>query len=195
MQDAMISNEVIEKVREVVRHLPGVREVIFCDPALRDKVIELEKAAESNGAVGGMMSFKNKGVWDSMEREYCFFIIVDPEEPLNNYGSNPITMVDEAGQVVGEWVDEEKAAMLRERDDVHFMSDDFVIYEDVDVVGTPYFVIQDMGFHYIEGVKGLENVSSGSISGPADDFLRKRFGYGDTRCWTHIIGFDTTDPE
>lgn len=187
----MISDAMIDMVKETVKKIPGVKEVIFCDSVLRKKMMELEKEAESNGAAGGMMTFQNIGVSESMDREYCFFIIVDPEEPLNNYGSNPLTMIDEAGQVVGEWVNEEKAAKLRERDDVHFLSDDFVIYESVEVVGKPYFIIQDMGFEYIEEVEGVKNVSSGSISGPADQYLREQFGYGDTRCWTHVIGFDS----
>jgi len=51
-------------------------------------------------------------------------------------------------------------------------------------------VLPRVDFPYLEDFPGVANVTSGSISTIADDFIRFRLGYRETKHWTHLIGFD-----
>ncbi len=186
----MERQEVLEAVREKVRSLAGVIDFQYLEGEFADKIVELEQDAEKNGACGGLMPFTNEGVWETFSRQVQFIIVAESSAILLGVSPGLVYIRDQRGQIVGEWLNKERREELKDRPDVCFLSEDFVLYPDVEVSGEPYFVLPTVKFPYLEGMKGVKNVTSGSVSTLADDFIRHHLGFGDTKHWTHLVGFD-----
>lgn len=187
----MSKEEVMAEVERRVREIPGVVDLKVLDPELKEEVTRLEILAEKNGACGGLMPFVNKGVWEALAREVSLMIIGNAHLLVDNEGL--LCMMDQNGTVIGEYVTpKRKQEILEKNGDAHFLSEDFVLYPGVEVVGEPYFLIDEVDFNYLNGVSGIARVTSGSVSTLSDDFVRTVTGYTGPRQWTHLVGFDIT---
>jgi hypothetical protein len=185
----MDRDRILSQVKARIRQLPGVIDMIFLDPQLKEKIVQLEKEAESNGAAGGLIPFRNLGVWESLSRDVSLVIVFESQTDILG-DSQPLIMVDENGNIIGEFVNEERRSQLMGKEDVHFLSDDFVIYTDTEVKGNPIFVMPMMEFRYIEDIDGVIRVASGSISTLSDYHVRCLMNFETTKHWTHLVGFD-----
>ncbi len=181
---------VMASVRKRVEGLPGVIAFQYLDAEWRKNIVLLEREAEANGACGGLMPFTNKGVWSAIDREVQFVIVASSESILLGDSENLVQIEDQKGQIVGEWIGARRMEEFAGRDDVCFLSSDFILYQNVEVVGEPFFVLPNIEFPYLEGVEGVKDVASGSVSTLADDHIRQRLGYSETKHWTHLVGFN-----
>ncbi|MDD1747597.1 MAG: hypothetical protein LUQ16_07535 [Methanomassiliicoccales archaeon] len=189
----MDRSEVLARVRKRVEGLPGVMAFQYLDAGWRKEIMLLEKEAESNGACGGLMPFTNKGVWSAFEREVQFVIVASSDSILLGDSERLVYIQDQKGNIVGEWVGAKRLEQLKGREDVCFLSSDFVLYPEVEVVGEPFFVLPDIDFPYLDGVEGVKDVASGSISTLSDDHIRERLGFSQTKHWTHLVGFNVKE--
>ena len=189
----MNKDAILDAVRMKVTSLPGVITFQYLEGEFKDKIISLEKEAESNGACGGLMPFTNNGVWETFKRQVQFVIVAESSSVLLGLSEGLVYITDQKGQIVGEWLSAARQEELKGKEGVCFLSEDFVLYPDVKIVGEPFFVLPRVDFPYLEDFPGVANVSSGSISTIADDFIRFRLGYRETKHWTHLIGFDIMD--
>lgn len=185
--------DVLANVKERVEGLPGIIAFQYLDEGWRKQIMLLEKEAESNGACGGLMPFTNKGVWSVFQREVQFLIVASSDSILLGDSEQLIHIEDQKGNVVGEWLSAKRLQELQGREDVCFLSTDFVLYSDVQVEGEPFFVLPHIDFPYLEGLEGVKDVASGSISTLSDDYIRERLGYSETKHWTHIVGFNVQE--
>jgi hypothetical protein len=192
---AMDREAVLSKVRRKITSLPGIIRMEFLDQEFRDILYGLEKEAEVNGACGGLMPFTNDGVWAAFEREVQFVIVAEESAILIGESSGLVFISDQKGQIVGEWVNPKRAEELEGRADVFFLGKDFVMYPGVEIVGEPFFVLPPVDFPYLDDMPEVTDVASGSISTLADDYIRARWGYSESKHWTHLIGFNIRKDE
>ena len=159
------------------------------DENIRKEVYRLEKIAESNGAVGGLLECTNNGVWETLKRDVVVALVGD--EHFITSDENLLVMVDDSGTIVGEYVTPfRKEQILRKDPHASFLSDDFVVYGGVKITSEVHFEINEVGFSYLDGIDGIKNVTSGSISTLSDDYLRDLTKHNAKRFWTHLVGFD-----
>jgi hypothetical protein len=182
--------EVLAEVKERVESLPGVIAFQYLDADWRKQIMLLEKEAESNGACGGLMPFVNKGVWSAFDREVQFVIVASSDSILLGDSQQLVHIEDQRGSIVGEWISARRLEELQGREDVCFLSSDFVLYSGVEIVGEPFFVLPHINFPYLEGLEAVKDVASGSISTLSDDYIRELLGYSETKHWTHLVGFN-----
>ncbi|WP_400207729.1 hypothetical protein [Candidatus Methanomassiliicoccus intestinalis] len=185
----MSHEEILTQVKEKLQAISGVMEVLIMDEKVRGEVFRLETIAESNGACGGLLECKNDGVWESLKRDVTIALVGDQHLLLSDEGL--VMMMDDAGNIVGEYVTPlRKEQILRVNPQASFLSDDFVIYDGVQITSEVHFVINEVGFDYLKDVEGVKNVTSGSISTLSDDYLRELTKYTEKKYWTHLVGFD-----
>jgi hypothetical protein len=67
---------------------------------------------------------------------------------------------------------------------------DFVLYEGAKLSGVPYFVVPEVEFPFLRGVKGIQNIVSCSPAAGADDLVRDWLGLKQEGLFTRIVGFD-----
>jgi len=180
---------ILSGVEERIRAIPGVIGMRFLDPALKEKVTNLETLAEKNGACGGLMPFVNRGVWEALGREVSLVIVGNAHFLVDNRGL--LFLMDQKGQVMGEYVTpEQRERILREKPDTKFLSEDFILHPEVEIQGEPYFLIDEIRFEYLDGIPGIARVTSGSMSTMSDDYIRELLGFTGPDRWTHLVGFD-----
>jgi len=187
----MDRESVLESVLTKLRSTPGVKDVRQLDPEVRERIRNLETIAEGRGAIGGLMKFRNRGVWEVLEREICMVMILGQDYKLSGNTSGMVHIVDQAGQVLGEFVGpERKAQILREKPDAFFLTEDFMMYSGWRSVGEPYFLIDEVVLHDLDGIEGVSKVTSGSLTSFSDEVIRDMFGFSGPKEWTRLIGFD-----
>ncbi|MCX6651528.1 MAG: hypothetical protein NT131_07735 [Methanomassiliicoccales archaeon] len=177
-------------VRERLLSYDGVDALEFLDPGFREELERREREAEANGAVGGMMAFVNTGVWDVLSRQEVFIIVVRPDVIILAPQEHLVHIVDQKGHIIGEYLPEGRREGMELRENAYLLSEDFVLYGDVDIVGEPYFRIPPMTFPLLKDVPEIKNLVSASISTISDDYARRRLGFENTKHWTHLIGYD-----
>ncbi len=185
----MRREEILERVRDEVKKIPGYIDMTFLEGELKQNVVDFEREAEANGAAGGLMPFRNIGVWESLNKEVSMMIVFSSDTIVLGE-DRPVIMVDEEEQIIGEFVNEEKQSELKGKEGVHFLSDDFVIYSDLEVVGNPLFIMPELEFNYLDSIEEVKDVTSGSVSTLSDHFIRCRLGYENYKHWTHLVGFN-----
>ena len=183
-------NIIRSAVRERILALKGIEALEYLDQDFRQEIEQRERDAESNGAVGGLMAFVNTGVWDVLTRQEVFVIVARPKVEMLYTQEHLVHIVDQKGQVIGEYLPEGKREEVETRDNAYLLSEDFVLYGDVDIVGEPYFLIPPMPFPPLDDMPEIKRLVSASISTVSDDYIRDRLGYGNTKCWTHLVGYD-----
>ena len=186
---------ILKQVEEKLRAIPGVMDVWFLDKQNQTKLESIEREAESHGACGGLMPFVNRGVWATMSREVVLIIVIGSSIPLIGDQFNIVYIEDQNKQVIGEYLTPARLEAFKDRDDVCRIGPDFIIYNDRLPVGEPYFVLPELEFHFLDDIKEVMDVTSGSISTMADDWIRLELGYLETKHWTHVIGFNVRENE
>lgn len=177
-------------VRDKLMALQGIEALEYLDQDFRQELEQRERAAEGNGAVGGLMAFVNTGVWDVLTRQEVFVIVARPKVEILYPQDHLVHIVDQKGQVIGEYLPEGKREEVVLRENAYLLSEDFVLYGDIDIAGEPYFLIPPMTFPPLDGMPGIKRLVSASISTVSDDYIRDRLGFADTKCWTHLVGYD-----
>jgi len=177
-------------VRERVTALEGVEALEYLDTEFRQEVERREREVESYGAVGGLMAFVNAGVWDVLTRQEVFVVVADPDVEILHPQDQLVHIVDRRGQVIGEYLPEGRRESVELRENACLLSEDFVLYGDVEIIGEPYFLIPPMTFPFLDGIPGIDRVVSASISTLSDEYIRERLGFGNTKYWTHLVGYD-----
>ncbi|MGD0056650.1 MAG: hypothetical protein ABSB83_02200 [Methanomassiliicoccales archaeon] len=188
----MNREEILCNVEKKVRSIPGVADMKYLDEYLKEKVASLEHQTEEKGAVGGLMPFVNKGVWETLKRKNCFVMVLGSQDVPLVVPDHAIYLLDQKGQIVGEFLNEERRREMRPRDDVYFLSEDFVLYHGLEIHGEPYFLVPEIEFRGLDGVEGVTRVTSASISTPSDHLIRSTMGLTTKKLWTHLVGFDFT---
>jgi len=172
--------------------MPGAVDVRYLDPGGRDMVALLEAEAEENGGAMGLMPLRNDGVRTVLTREVVMLIVADA--PLMDdveHGARLVRMVDQDGQVLGEYVPPGHKGRVLARDPrASFISDDFCFHPDVEPVGDPLMALGELDFPLLDDIDGVINVIAGSMSPLTDFEIRRSLGYADSRTFTHLVGFD-----
>ena len=187
---AWTEGDTLKHVEETLRAIPGVMDVWILDDEHRSRLESIERSAEANGACGGLMPFVNRGVWAALSREVAVIIVIGSSIPLIGDQFNIVFIEDQNQQVIGEYLTPQRQEEFKDRNDVCRIGNDFIIYSDKKMVGEPFFVLPELEFHFLDQIKEVKDVTSGSVSTMADDWIRFELGYTDTKHWTHVIGFD-----
>ena len=93
---------------------------------------------------------------------------------------------------IGEWLCKDKIPEVQENKNATFISDDFVIYRDRPRHGECSFLMPPVPVPELDGIDGIKNVMSGSVSAPADVYLKKIINM-DENFWTILVGYDDSD--
>lgn len=179
-------------VVETLKNIPGVVLVRELSEEELIKVKKLEKKAEENGAAGGLMKYINKGVWSTLDRQHVLLMVADDNQGFREAPSTWTVMVDERGSVVGEWLSKDRIPEAKENKNATFISEDFVIYRDRPRQGECSFLMPSVPVPELDGVEGIKQVMSGSVSPPADFYLKKLINM-DENFWTILVGYDDDD--
>lgn len=157
----------------------------------RAHVMGLETSTEEGGAAGGMIEFVNQGLRQALACDLVYAALTgpmldDPPEPWT-------VMLDDDGQLIGEWLPESRRDEVRATGRGIFLSPDFVLYKDRRPRGKGRFVMPFMCVP-LEGTDGgLSTCGLGTPSGPADEYIRALMGNPGKEIATIVVGISVED--
>ncbi len=158
----------------------------------RAHVIGLETSTEEGGAAGGIMEFVNEGLRQALACDLVYAALTgpmldDPPEPWT-------IMLDDDGQLIGEWLPESRREEVRAGGRGIFLSPDFVLYKDRRPRGKGRFVMPFMCVPLEGSDGGLSTCGIGTPSGPADEYIRGLMGNPGKDIATLVVGISVADP-
>ncbi len=125
----MSQDEILSSVEEKLSHIDGLKAYRRLERETKDKVIVLEREAEESSIKNGLLRVANLGIFNALERQISMVLIFEAGSRLLDRAENLIQLKDQKGQLVGEWVNPEKARAMQGDKSVSFLSHDFVLYE------------------------------------------------------------------
>jgi len=182
----MINMGIEEDIQKRLKSVKGIIDVKLMSPEDIEKIREFEIQAEKNKAAGGMMDFINEGVWEVLSKGTVFLIFIDESFSDRKHGQSLTLMKDPSGNILGRLLRKDEIPEYKNRDDVLFLGEDFVIYSNVKTEGKPYFLIPAQK---VEELKDLNGISA-SLCVPTDLFFKEKYNIKGNNLGTVIIGVD-----
>ncbi len=158
----------------------------------RTHITQLEASTEEGGAAGGMIEFVNEGLRQALA---CDLVYAALTGPMLDDPPQPWTvMLDDDGQLIGEWLPESRREEVRAEGRAIFLSTDFVLYKDRRPRGKGRFVMPFMCVPLGGGDSSLSTCGIGTPSGPADEYIRGLMGNPGKEIATIVVGISVVAP-
>ncbi len=175
----------IDEVVDFISGMEGSRHVFPLKAEAKENLIKVEESVKASFGINCC----NNGVMDCLSRKNIIVIIKDsrfrpPPEPT------VLLMADE-GMIIGMEIFPEQKKQYLEREDVLFLSDEFVLFLDRKPKNREYFVMPPVSFPEVEKMPGTKNVVSCSPSPPGDMYVRSLHGLpDDPKLASILVGYD-----
>ncbi len=175
----------IEEVASFVGRMEGSRHVFPLMPEAKEKLMKIEESIKASFGI----NCTNKGVMQCLARQNIIVIIKDsrfrpPPEPT-------VLLVADEDMIIGMEIFPDQKAQFLERDDVVFLSDEFVLFPNLRPKSKERFVMPPVSFPEVERMPGTRNVVSCSPSPPGDMYVRSLHGLpDDPKLASILLGYD-----
>lgn len=178
--------ETEEEILKRLKSVKGILDVKLLSQEDIEKIRKFEIQAEKNKAAGGMMDFINEGVWEVLSKKIIYLIFIDETFSDRKHGQSLTLMKDPSGNILGRLLRKDELTEYKNRNDVLFIGEDFVIFSNVKTQGKPYFVIPAQKVDELEDLNGI----SASLCVPTDLFFKEKYKIKGENLGTVIIGID-----
>ena len=182
----------MKNIIDSLESLDGVLKVCQLNP---DNVLNLIDIESQRGAE--LVPVFNKGIQECFKRDVTFVIF---KKGFFRPPPTPTMLLMFDGGVLGHDIftpeDREK---FKDDEDVRFLSDDFIIYEDVLhnhnlEKGNEYLVLPPVPFPELDLIENIDEVISSSPSTKGDEYLKEEFGFNqDSSIATILVSFNFKD--
>lgn len=182
---------IVERAEKTIRKLKGVIDVRTLSKEDKETLLDIELAKRSD-----IIPVVNEGIKVCLRNEYCLCILKNKE--FRNPPAPTVLLVTDKGRLLGqELVSPEDKKKFQGREDVFFISDDFVLFpskisssKDETYKEKEIFLLPPVPFPELEVVDGICDVISASPSPWGDIYLRKKYGWpDDPKFATILVGF------
>ncbi len=175
----------IDEVVSFVSGMEGSRHVFPLMAEAKENLIKIEESVKASFGI----TCCNTGVMKCLARDNIIVIIKDkrfrpPPEPT-------VLLVADEDMIIGMEIFPHQKAEYLIRDDVVFLSDEFVLFPNLKPKTRECFVMPPVSFPEVERMPGAKNVVSCSPSPPGDMYVRSLHGLPDDPTLASILlGYD-----
>jgi hypothetical protein len=161
----------VSRVIDAIRSLPGVLSVHAMDRGLVETILEEESEMFSNN-----IEVCNQGLEEVLARDaaVCVFCNGDFQGP--DEGSGGLCLMSSEGELMGKELTSSEIGQYRDRTDVVWLSDDFVMFSEVSFSGTERFVLFPKEYKGVSEEDGARNAVLCYPATTSDMILRRAFG-------------------
>lgn len=178
----------VDEALQIILGMKGVLKVFPLSKETRDGVLQVERTIKSQMG----MVVKNEGIEQCMKRQHVFCILKNvtfrpPPEPT-------VQLLADDGVVIGTEIIVGDHHKFKDRDDVLWLSQDFVLYKDAKPKEKEYFFMPPVSFPELRKEDGYSGVVSCSPSPLGDLIIKNHYQIeDDPKNATILVGFDTPD--
>lgn len=174
--------EIVAKLKRTP-HVLGVYTVV---PEDLERFFDIEADTKA----GSGMPMLNRAL-DECRRRSSFLVVASDGEGFDQSIGNEVSMVDERGKVVGRMVSPDQMDDFAGRQDVVWLSDDFVLFTDLIPNGEIKVVMNPINITVVGREDGAADAVAMSPAPPGDAFLRGRLGITmDSHVSLFVMGFN-----
>lgn len=180
---------VIKKVIKSIEEMDGVLKAEHLSNEDIKNLIDIEANRDND-----LIPVINEGLQECFKKD--FNIVIFKDSNFRNAPFPTVLLVNTGGKILGHEIisikDREK---FKKKENVHFLSDDFVIYKDtmnnISMKSEKeYFLLPPIEFPELLEIEEVFEVVSSSPSTKSDDYLKNKYGYlGNSKVATIIVGF------
>ncbi len=174
-----------DRALEIIGSMSGVEKAFFLDRDILEKLREEERNVKAILDI----TVRNDGFDAVLEREEIICIIKNtrfrpPPEPT-------VILEGDDGCLMGIEVFPHSRGEYDEREDVIWLSEDFVVFPDVTTMGREFFVMPPVSFPELNPDNGFCDVVSCSPSPTSDKKIKDRYGLeDDPKLASILVGFN-----
>jgi len=177
---------IIKNVIDYILTVSGVLDAYEMDDEVSRSVFDVEKSVRTRTN----NDYKNIGYDIAMERKHRICVFYDD---TYIFGKRSILkLMDSEGTIMGTSLLPEEIPEYQERDDVIWVSEDFVVFPEITGKGEEAFVLFPFEIHEIEeNVPGTTFVIGTSPTTSSDEVLKHKFNKPMVKgMYTMIVAFD-----
>lgn len=180
-----MANRKLDEVIEVLRSLEGVIEAFALKAETRKQLKDIESGVKATLDI----EVKNTGLDECLRREHVVGIIKDKR--FRPPSAPTVLLMGDNGAILGEEVLPGQRSNYEGKQDLIFLSDDFVIYTDRRPTKHEYFLMPAISFPEVEKIPGIMDVVSCSPTALGDVLVRTSHNLeDDPKLASVLIGFD-----
>jgi len=179
----------VQEVIELLKGMEGSVHVFRLDPRSKQKLVEIENGIKATLGI----TCRNAGVEECLERQHVIVVIKDkrfrpPPEPT-------VLLVADGGELVlGREIFPHERAQFKDKDNVIFLSEDFVVFTDRMPKSKELFLMPPVSFPEVAELPGATHVVSCSPSPLGDMFVRSMHDLpDDPKLASILIGYDNAE--
>jgi hypothetical protein len=175
----------VDEALQIILGMKGVLRAFQLSQETREGVLQVERNIKSQMG----MEVKNEGIEQCMQRQHVFCILKNgtfrpPPEPT-------VQLIADEGEVIGTEIIIGDHHKYKDRDDVIFLSDDFVLYKDAKPKHREFFFMPPVSFPELKDDAGYRKVVSCSPSPLGDMVIKNHYQIvDDPKNATILVGFD-----
>ncbi|MGF7117288.1 hypothetical protein [Methanobacterium oryzae] len=180
---------IVEKAINTIKKMKGVVDV----RKLQNEDKEVLKCSEFSKKED-IIPVINTGLEECLKREYLLLLLKNRD--FRRAPNPTVLLITDKGRVLGqELISPEEKEEYQCRDDVYFLSNDFVMFKiDKNAIRTvgekQLFVLPSIPFPELDSIENIVGVVSCSPSTIGDYYLKNRYGYpDDPNLATILVGF------
>jgi len=163
----------MQAILDAIKEMQGVHYTFTLDRETVESLIRCESGIKAVMNI----SVRNTGLDECLKRDMVLCIIKDttfrpPPEPT-------VLLVGDDDLVMGRELLPHEKDDYGGREDVIFLSEDFVIFPDVKATKSECFLMPPVTFPELEAMECCRDVVSCSPSAPSDMIIRQRYGVAD----------------
>jgi hypothetical protein len=177
----------IDEAVKIIKGMRGTKIVFPLNKVDVGEILECERGVKSQL---GQKVF-NLGLEETMKRDHVICIIKDvtfrpPPEPT-------VFMLDEEGTILGTEVLPGEHQKYKEMDNVMFLCQDFVVFNDRKQKTREYWMMPPVSFPELTTIAGVTDVVSCSPSPPSDIVIKTNYNLmDDPKLASILVGFNSS---
>lgn len=182
----------MQDIIDLLSSLDGVLDVFELSKKDILNIIDIESERSEE-----LVPVFNRGIQECFKRDSSIVIF---KKGFFRPPPTPTLLLIFDGEVLGHDIfTQSEKEKYRDDEDVRFLSDDFIIYEDVLhnhnlEKGNEYFVLPPVPFPELDEFENVSDVISSSPSTKSDEYLKEEYGYSqDSSVATIFVSFNFKD--
>jgi len=174
-----------EHAVEIIKGMTGTRLAFLLSDEVVAAIQKIEEGIKSQ--IG--LDVVNEGVAQCLRRQHVICVIKDtrfrpPPEPT-------VLMMGDADMVIGIEILPGQHSSFREKENICWLGDDFVVFTDKVPKSKEYFLMPPVSFPELEQVPGAKNIVSCSPSPLGDLIIKNYYELEDNpKLASILVGFD-----
>jgi len=178
----------LDKAIGIIEGMRGTLKVFPLDEETREGILKVEKNIKSQMG----MEVKNEGLEQCLTRRHVLCILKNktfrpPPEPT-------VQLIADEGVVIGTEILPGQHDQYKDRDDVLWLCEDFIVFKDQQPKQREFFLMPPVSFPELKAIDGVDAIVSCSPSPLGDIIIKNRYGLDDDpKNATILVGFNASD--